>query len=360
MSTVRWGFLGGGRIAATMARAVRAAPSATLYAVASREAERARALEPDGVAYPAYGHLIADPEVDAVYVALANDAHEEWTLAALAAGKAVLCEKPLGLDHAQARRMLTVGGLVVEALFYRWHPRIRLAERLVAEGAIGEVTEVSSGFVFKWAGRPDDHRMDSTRGGGALYDVGCYPISASLWAFGGALPSDVGAQVVRGETGVDMAMEMLLTWPGGATARLECGFTTAHREWLTVRGTEGWLVVPAPSFTARGGPTEICLERAGQATEVRTIPPVDPYQEMVEAFSAAVLGRPSWLQPHADSLACASVIDRLCEVGRWTGEIPGPVRAGAGVGGSRRDRLGARPGPHPDAAPRDPVRPVGT
>lgn len=140
----------------------------------------------------------------------------------------------LGLDHAQARRMLTAGGLV-------------------AEGAIGEVTEVSSEFVFEWAGRPDDHRMHSTRGGGALYDVGCYPISAALWAFGGALPSDVGAQVVRGETGVDMVMEMSLTWPGGATARLECGFTTAHREWLTVRGTEGRLVVPALPFTAWGG-----------------------------------------------------------------------------------------------------------
>ncbi|MGH3821276.1 MAG: Gfo/Idh/MocA family protein [Pseudonocardiaceae bacterium] len=360
MRTVRWGFLGGGRIAATMARAVRAAPSATLYAVASRDADRARALEPEGVVYTVYEHLIADPDVDAVYVALANDAHAEWTLAALAAGKTVLCEKPLGLNHAQARLMLAAGGLVAEALFYRWHPRIRLAERLVAEGAIGEVTDISSGFVFEWTGRPDNHRMHSTRGGGALYDVGCYPISAALWAFGGALPCDVGVQVVRGETGVDMAVEMLLAWPGGGTARLECGFTTAHREWLTVRGTEGRLVVPELPFTASGGPTEICLERAGQAAEVRVVPPVDPYQEMAEAFSAAVVGRPSWLQPHADSLACASVIDRLREVGSWTGEIPGPVRAWTGVGGSRRDRLRARPGPHPDAAPRDPVRPAGT
>src|SRR3954452_7430087 len=218
---VRWGFLGAGVLATkVMGSSVHAAAGAELYAVGARDIDRATALRPTGSAFASYEQVLADPDVDAVYIALANDAHCPWTIAALEAGKHVLCEKPLGLDVGELEAMAAAAQradrLLVEALFYRWHPQIRKAVELLAAGRVGTVRHVDAGFSFTGVAE-GNYRLDPAKGGGVLYDLGCYPISAALWAFGGA-PVEARASVLRGATGVDVTAGVRLTVCGGGGA----------------------------------------------------------------------------------------------------------------------------------------------
>ncbi len=185
---VGWGFLGAGYIArAALAPAVHSADGAALVAAGARDIARAAALGPRGAAYGSYDEVLADPSVEAVYIALANDDHLPWAERALAAGKHVLCEKPLGLTAAEVRQMAATARaadrLLVEASWNRWHPRTRRAEALLRSGAIGAVRRVEAGFTFAGVAE-DNYRLDPARGGGALYDVGCYATAAALWATG--------------------------------------------------------------------------------------------------------------------------------------------------------------------------------
>src|SRR3954462_6566606 len=167
----RWGFLGAGQISSTQAKVLSAAQGVELAAVAARDIDRARQLGAPR-SYGSYAELLGDPDIDAVYIGLPTDAHLPWTLAALGAGKAVLCEKPLGLTAGQVDEMAEAGtragGLLVEASWYRWHPRTQLAERLLRRGEIGPVVHVRAGFTFPGVA-PDNFRLDPAKGGGALY-----------------------------------------------------------------------------------------------------------------------------------------------------------------------------------------------
>ena len=188
---VRWGFLGAGNIATkALGPAVRASYNGVLTAVAARDVQRAQALGATfGPAvgtpvtyYSSYEALVADPAVEAVYISLPNDAHKPWTEAALAAGKHVLCEKPLGARPAEVDSMTAAaeaaGRHLVEASWYRWHPRVRLAQQLLAEGAIGTVRHVTSVFTFDGVAA-GNYRLDPSKGGGALYDIGHYALSGA-------------------------------------------------------------------------------------------------------------------------------------------------------------------------------------
>jgi xylose dehydrogenase (NAD/NADP) len=311
--TVRWGFLGAGNISRALARAVHAADGAVLAAVGARDEARAAALGPER-AYPGYEAVLADPAVDAVYIGLANHQHVPWALRAVAAGKAVLCEKPLGLTAAEVDRLAAAGGLVVEAMWYRWHPRVREAERLVASGAIGAVRQVSAGFVFDNA-LTGNYRLDPAAGGGALYDVGCYPVSAALAAFGAAAPASSGAPAevavrrVTGPTGVDLHTDAVLSWPAG-DAQVSAGFSGPEGQWLVVRGDGGEVELPVTPFTLRDAPAQLWVSD-GRGTDRREYPPCDPYRLMVEAVSARVRGEDAWVLPLADSRACAATLDAV-------------------------------------------------
>ncbi|HVA59972.1 MAG TPA: Gfo/Idh/MocA family oxidoreductase [Mycobacteriales bacterium] len=312
---VRWGFLGAGWIAArALAGAVRAAGGAELFAVAARDESRARALRPRRV-HRSYAELLAEPAVEAVYICLANDAHCPVTVAALEAGKHVLCEKPLGLTAAEVDRMsaasTAAGRLLVEASWYRWHPRIRLAQRLLADGVLGEVRRVSAGFGF--AGVPDgNYRLDPARGGGALYDVGCYAVSAALWAFGWAPVRDVVARARFGPTGVDLATEAVLTFDAGV-AEVRAGLDEAAGQWIRIEGDSGRIELRDAPFTSwRHDVTELSVSSEA-GTERIGVPAVDAYRLMVEDVSAAIRGGPAPLVTLAESRAVAAVLDRCRE-----------------------------------------------
>jgi xylose dehydrogenase (NAD/NADP) len=312
---VRWGFLGAGGIAhSSLGPAVHAADGAVLQAAAARDRARAAGLQPAGAAYDDYAALLADDEVDAVYISLANDAHRPWSIEALRAGKHVLCEKPLALTAAEVDEMAAVaaraGRLLVEASWYRWHPRVREAQRLLADGAIGEVRHVASTFCFD--GVPDgNYRLEPQRGGGALYDVGCYAVSGVQWAFGGAPVREVVARQVTGATGVDLTTEAVLTLDSGE-GEVRCSIAEPESQRLLVRGDSGEIELRAPSFTAHGeAPAELWVSD-GSDTKRMSFAGGDAYRLMVEAMSRRVRGDDdAWVLPLAESRATAAILDAI-------------------------------------------------
>lgn len=309
MTPVRWGFIGAGWIAkVALAPAVHEAEGAVLQAVAARDPERARALGPVTV-HPTYDALLDDPDVDAVYISLSNEAHLPWTLAALAHGKHVLCEKPLCLTAQEVDQIAGAQGdlLVVEASWYRWHPRIRLAQQHLEQ--IGPVRHVSAGFAF--AGTLEgNYRLEPARGGGALYDVGHYAVSAALWAVDRGLPMDVAAQARRSDSGVDLSTRAVLDWDG-ATAEVQAGIDEGLGQWLVITGEHGELELRDAPFTSwMNQPTELMVSD-GNGTTRLPVPAENAYRVMVEEVSSVIQGGPGWVLPLAASRLTAAALDQI-------------------------------------------------
>ncbi|KUJ65675.1 hypothetical protein ACZ90_45085 [Streptomyces albus subsp. albus] len=322
---VNWGFIGAGGIAASsLAPAVHTARDATLHAVASSSRDRARSLGP-AATYPSYAELLRDERVEVVYVALHNSAHRQWVENALRAGKHVLCEKPLGLSATEVDSMSRVAGefgrLLVEAAWNRWHPRTRDLETLIADGAIGSVTSVTARFDGL-APAPGNYRRDPALGGGALYDVGYYALSATLAAFGWSRPRVRAARQEHWHDGsADSACTVLLDFPGQGTAEVHCSLTGALAEEFTAVGTRGTLSLSAPAFCAGASPAALRGDRIPE----RVHPAVDPYRLMVEAVNDAVLGRPCYLVPLEQTRLTAATIDAVRNTLR-AAPVPGPAR----------------------------------
>ena len=317
--TVRWGVLGAGAIAErAMLDAVGKAGGAELRAIASRDPKRAKRLaKAHGIpaVHATYDDLVADPEVDAVYVALANDAHAARSMDALSAGKHVLCEKPLALSAAEVDAMTAAAGaagrLLVEAAWYRWHPRVRLAERLIHEyEVLRDVRFVGAGFTFP--GVPEgSYRLDPALGGGALYDVGCYVVSAAVWAFG-TPPREVSAKAEIGPTGVDLTATVHVTFDGG-TAELRASIAEEPRQWLVIEGGRGALELRDSAFAAWEGQDTELVFAGGGGDEIEPVPAANAYALMVEQVSAAIEGREGWVVPLAESRTVAAVLDAAFE-----------------------------------------------
>jgi len=270
--------------------AINAARNGRLVSIASRDSERAQAMAAqhhipkvaDG-----YEAVLEDPDVDAVYIPLVNSLHREWTLRALDAGKHVLCEKPLGLNAAEAEEMAEAAGKarlhLMEAFMYRFHPRIRA---FVA--ALRDPLHVHATFGFT-ASDPADVRRQTELGGGALLDVGCYTVSVARWILGE--PAEVGA-LARFD-GVDMTVSALMGFDGGSTAAVWASIESPEEQRLTV--------------VTRGG-TQL-LERPFSAWR----DPEDPYQLMVESFGDSVLDQKPVAIPLSESIANMKTLDRIRE-----------------------------------------------
>lgn len=327
MSDVRWGFLGAGMIArVALAPAVHAAEGAVLQAAAARDVARAAALGPER-SYGDYAALLADEDVEAVYISLTNDQHLPWTLAALAAGKHVLCEKPLALTAAEVDEMADAARVadrwVVEASWYRWHPRVRLAQQRLPE--IGPVRHVAAGFRFDGA-LDGNYRLEVARGGGALYDVGCYAVSACLWAAGRGLPHDVVARSELGPSGVDVDTRAILRWADDTEAEVHAGITGADGQWLVVTGERGEIELRDAPFTSwTTDDTELWVSD-GVGTERVPVPAADAYRGMVEQLSSVLRGGPGWVLPLEESRQTAAVLDAV-RASAAAGGAPVPVSA---------------------------------
>ena len=311
---VRWGFLGASRIGrGALAPAILGAGQ-VLHAIAARDLSRAAAFAADfgfTRAYGDYASLLADGEVDAVYVALPNDQHLPWTLRALAAGKHVLCEKPLALTSGEVALMQRAerdtGFKVMEAFCHRFHPQFAAARDAIRAGAIGEVLGVQTYFVNA-LDRPADFRWTAGMGGGALYDLGCYGISLMRSLLDREPVGVSGVQKLRGE--VDERFAAQLDFGDGIAGQMICSFEGVRQQSLTMMGSTGCLTLDWP-FSTKGRATILSL-----AGTDRVFEPMDPYQAMVEHFADAVLGIGEMRFGLEDSWRQAVVSDRLFEAVR--------------------------------------------
>jgi predicted dehydrogenase len=292
---LRWGVLGTGRITARLIRPVAGSARNVVVAVASRDADRAAAHAAQfgiGRTFASYEALLADPDVDAVYIALPNHLHAEWTIRALEAGKHVLCEKPLALTVADVDAIAAAAGrtgrMAMEAFMYVHHPQTARLLELVRSGALGEIRGMQSAFSFNLT-YPNDPRLEPSMGGGALWDVGCYSVSLARRVAGGP-PSRVHATSSAGATGVDLTTMAQLDHADGMVAQLYASFASVPEQRAELIGSKG-SVVASPAFVAGlepGQGTTIHVQYLDGAETIE-VPFADPYGLEVENLAAAVL-----------------------------------------------------------------------
>lgn len=311
---VRWGFLGAGWIARTaMAPAVHAATGADLVAVASRDEQRSWTLEPQRV-HASYQDLLDDPDIDAVYICLANHQHHEWALKAMRAGKHVLCEKPMTLNVDETDSLIAesrdTDRLLVEAAWSRWHPRFRRLESHARSGDLGEIQWVDAAFTFT-GDLADNYRAQRDMGGGALLDVGCYLIHGLVAAVGPDFNASVrDMQQDMGYGQVDLTTRFRLH--AGVTEMTGvASLAMPEEQRLTVKGTLDTVsMYQGQAFSSWCAPSTL---KVGE--QIEAFPAVDAYELMVEAVSERIQGADAWVIPLEETRTVADCLDRLEDFG---------------------------------------------
>jgi len=324
VSVLRWGVLSTADIARTkVIPGMRRAARADVVAIASRDATRARAVAAElaiPTAHSSYEALLADPDVDAVYLPLPNHLHPEWAIAALRAGKHVLCEKPLAMSSAEARRMgeaaEATGMHLMEAFMYRLHPSWVAVRELVASGRIGRLVAIQSWFSY-FNDDPTNIRNIRDAGGGALYDIGCYCVNLSRTLFGSE-PSRVDGFLVRDPVGgTDILTSGLLQF-GDGVATFTCSTRAEDDQRVHIYGTEGRISVGIPFNIPPDLPTRVFVSAGGDPpvapnTEVLTFDVADPYAVEVDRFAEVVLDGAPMPFPPLDAVANLEVMERIFE-----------------------------------------------
>lgn len=299
-----WGILGTGRIAGIFARGIAASQSGQLAAVGSRtQASADRFAREFGVprTHGSYAALLEDRGVQAVYIATPHPQHAGWAIRAAQAGKHILCEKPLTMNHAEA---VTVAGaayahgvLLMEAFMYRCHPQTAKIVELVGSGALGRVGLVQATFSFHADFNPEGRHWNKALGGGGILDVGCYPVSFARLIAGMAdgqpfanPVSVTGAGQLHPQTGVDVYAAATLKFTNGIVAQVACGIGLQQDSSARIYGSKGWLHVPVPWIPNREGGTSVIFLHGGDASASEEIPVVAPplYALEADAFAAAL------------------------------------------------------------------------
>ncbi len=329
---IRWGVLGYARIARLeLIPAILRSANSEFFALASRDEAKlteARAKFP-GLAktFRDYDALLRDPDVDAVYLPLPNSHHRDWTIRAAECGKHVLCEKPLALTAADVRDMTaacaTHGVRLMEAFMYRYTDRTQQMLDVLRSGALGEIKFIHASHRFL-LNRPDSIKLRPELGGGALYDVGVYPVNfAGMVADacgdgrpGSAQPLSVAVECVR-TGGIDEIFSALLKYPTGLIASLHCGFNAQPRIAAEIIGTRGLLEVPDTFLDPAG---VLTLTAGGERREI-PVAVSDRYRLEVEDFAASILENRPPLLGLAESLRNAEVMDRLLAASRGSGRV---------------------------------------
>jgi predicted dehydrogenase len=322
MSELRWGILSTASIAREkVVPGIRRARRCRVTAIASREGETARRVADElGIprAHSSYESLLADTEVDAVYIPLPNHLHAEWSIAAVEAGKHVLCEKPLALTVADAERMVAAargaGVQLMEAFMYRLHPSWVAARELLESGRIGPLTAVQSWFSYH-NDDPTNIRNILDAGGGAMWDIGCYCVNLSRMLFV-AEPIRVRASIRREPAlGVDVVASAILEFERGIAA-FTCSTRAEDDQRVEIYGTRGRISIGIPFNVPPDRPTTVTIAAGGDPPaapnlEVLTFPIADPYAVEFERFTDAVLDGSPMPVPVDDAVANIRVIERI-------------------------------------------------
>ncbi len=318
--TTRWGILGTGGIAATFASDLPLVPGAELAAVGSRTTEAAAAFASEhGIprAYGSWAELAADPDLDVIYVATPHSSHHAATMACLEGGKAVLCEKPMTLDLATSAQLVqearTRGLFLMEAMWMRLNPAIRKIHELVRDGAIGDVVTVHADFGLQGPFEATHRLRDPALGGGALLDLGVYPIHFADLILGA--PTSVNSWAHLTPENVDETTGVLLGYESGAVAALTCSISGESRNAAAITGTLGRIDLPQGFFTAQ---TFTLRRSTGETEEFDLSFPGRGYQfeaiEVQRCLAEGLLESP--LVPHDTTLGVMTLLDTIrAEIG---------------------------------------------
>lgn len=319
MKTIRWGIIGCANIAIrSVIPAIQQSRFGSVTAVASRSYEKARDVATRlniPKAYGSYEELVADPDIDAVYIPLPNHLHAEWTIRAAQAGKHVLCEKPLALNADEAARMVEAsreaGVHLAEAFMYRYHPRYAAIKKIIAEGQIGELQAIHGSFTFYNPDDLDNIRFQSAYGGGSLYDVGCYPISAARLIYEEE-PEAVTCHAMFSERhdGVDMMVSGLVEFSGGKSLTFDCGMWANNRNRLEILGSKGRIEVPSP-FVNQPGHFYV-TDQQGRTKE-HFSGQYNHFSLLIEQFTQVVHGEADPLYPAEDAILNMRTIEACLE-----------------------------------------------
>lgn len=315
---VTWGIIGTASIARRrFVPGIKQAKKAELAAVASRNLLKAEEFSSEfeiPKAYGSYEELLSDPDIQAVYIPLPNHLHCEWVIKAAKAGKHVLCEKPLGTDPKECRKMIDAcnkaGVLLMEGFMYRLHPRTIVMKELLDSGKIGDVKTIVAVSTHL---RPTDGdvRFSGEKGSGVLMDVGVYCVNAARYLFGMEPSAVYGTASFMADTGVDTSFSAMMEFPGGRVSLFDCSYDTSYRQYLEVGGTQGALYSDRP-FVPGDGPKTLDFTRQGSMdTEKVRVRGVDQFRAEIDAFSEAIIkGLPSPLDPE-DAVKNIQVVQAL-------------------------------------------------
>lgn len=327
---INWGVLSTARIGIeNVIPALQASPSSRVQAIASRSAGQARqAADALGIesAYGSYEELLADPAIDAIYNPLPNDLHVQWTLAAARAGKHVLCEKPIALSAEQAEQLTEVADqvLIAEAFMVRHHPQWLRVKELIASGELGEVRAIQAAFHY-YNDNPSDIRNRLANGGGAMMDIGCYPITGGRFFFD-AEPQRVIALIDRDPTfGTDRQASVVADFGAGRQLSFVVSTQLLPYQTLQVFGTRGRAEILIPYNAPQGEPTALIVDH-GESLDAslarrEIIPACDQYAEQAEAFARAILDNRELPNGVRDAIASMRVLDAVIESERSGGWV---------------------------------------
>jgi len=290
-----------------------AAENTVIQAVASRKPERSKALNPITV-HESYEALINDPLVDAVYISLPNHLHCEWTVKALKAGKHVLCEKPFAMNVSEVELMIQTAKdcdrLLVEAVWSRWHQRMIRAIELVKSGAIGQITSIDASFTFP-ASIEGNYRLSQEMGGGALFDIGVYPLHAIAALVGDTAKVEMEKiDTNLGATGIDLTTKWQMRINDSINATGLASFEMLENQSLVIKGEKGSITfVGDKAFTSWNSPSALKIGDVVEEFEA-----VDPYMLMVENFGRKIQGEHGWVLPLETSLWVQRAVRAMLEV----------------------------------------------
>ncbi|GGG65245.1 Gfo/Idh/MocA family protein [Paenibacillus radicis (ex Gao et al. 2016)] len=314
---LKWGILGCAGIAKrAVIPGLQLSELNEAAAIASRDGEKAKQTAEElqiPVAYDSYEALLADPSIDVIYIPLPNHLHKEWAIRAAEAGKHILCEKPLALTESEASEMVEAadkaGVLLAEAFMYRYHPRYQTIKDLIASGAIGDVRGIRGAFTFNNAKDAANVRYRKAWGGGSIYDVGCYPISAARLLLGKEPEAvTVNAQFSPEHDNVDMMASGLLEFEGNVSLTFDCGMWSAFRNPLEVLGSDGIIEIPSAFVTPSQESGTIYLHANGERKEIE-VPYVNAYTAQADHIARSITEGTALPFPASDAILNMRVID---------------------------------------------------
>lgn len=326
MKKVRWGVLSTAKIGTKkVIPAMQQGRYSQIDAIASRNLDKARvaaAALDIPKAYGSYEALLADPDIDAVYIPLPNHLHVPWSLKAIEAGKHVLCEKPIGLSAAEAQTLLEASQQhpelkVMEAFMYRLHPQWQKAKQLVQSGAIGELRTIQTFFSY-YNVNPADVRNQADIGGGGMMDIGCYCISLARFLFEAEPRRSHGIIEIDPTFGVDRLASGILDF-GTGTSTFTCATQLAPYQRVNIVGTEGRVEIEIPFNAPNDRPTRLWYQHGDAVNEI-SFDICDQYTIQGDLFSQAILNDTPVPTPLSDAVANMKVIEaifRSAESGEW-------------------------------------------